>query len=78
MRWAVEGHDLNSEVQNIIYTLRAYVVEKPRSHNGQVYGELGPSFTEVSEIKHKIATTNHHIFAYFCLQGTKTLAETVA
>ena len=70
MIWAVEGHDLTSELRNIVYTLRAYAVEKPRSHDGQVYAELGPSFTEVSEIKHKIATRKHHIFAYFCLQGT--------
>ena len=71
MRWAVDGKYLVNQMQQIIYTLRAYAVENPRLCDGQnVFAELGPSVNQVSEIKKKVASTDHHIFAYFCLQGT--------
>lgn len=69
MMWGVEGHHLDSEIRYIVYALRAYAVEKPKSQDSQVYAELGPSLAEVSEIKQKIANRKHHLFAYFCLQG---------
>ena len=72
LRFLVQGTYLVHEVRHITYSLRAYAVEKPRSTDGpEVYASLGPSMTTVPEIKKSItATRKHHIFAYFCLQGT--------
>ena len=72
LRFLVEGTYLVYEVRHITYTLKTYAVEKPRSIDGpEVYASLGPSMMTVSEIKKSItATRKHHIFAYFCLEGT--------
>ena len=72
LRFLVEGTYLVHEVRHIIYSLRTHAVEKPRSKDGaKVYASLGPSMTTVSEIqKSVLATKKHHLFAYFCLEGT--------
>ena len=70
MKWAVDGKNLVSQLQQITYTLRAYAVQNPRSYNGQsIYADLGPSINQVFEIKKMVASRRQHIFAYFCLQG---------
>ena len=71
MRWAViDGRYPSAELQHMTYALRAYAVMNPRLPDGhELYPVLGPSVSEVSEIKQIMATRKHHIFAYFCLRG---------
>lgn len=78
IRLPVGGKDLASEVLRITYTLKTYAVESPKLHGDRnTYAELGPSITDVSEIKQTVAKRKHHIFGYFCLQGTQVCVSLV-